>query len=87
MGIMTIRRMAKKMLVPGVLVIILAMVVVLFYGIPGFRNETYAYKGPSVKIYGKTVKDSDFNKYLSRAVQQASQFIQIRTFNEAELRE
>ena len=88
MGIISIRRMARKLLAPVILVLVLAMLIGVFYvGLPNFGKETYAYKGPSLKVYGKKVKDSDFNNYLLRVSQQASQFAQIRTYSEAELRD
>lgn len=88
MGILSIRRMAHKLLAPVILVLVVAMLIGIFYvGLPNFGKETYGYKGPSVKIYGKTVKDADFNNYLSRASQQASQFAQIKAYSEAELRD
>lgn len=88
MGIMSIRRMARKLLAPVVLVLIVALLIGVFYvGLPNFGKETYGYKGPSLKVYGKKIKDSDFNNYLLRVSQQASQFAQIRTYSEAELRD
>ncbi len=88
MGILSIRRMAQKLLAPVILVLVVGLLIGIFYvGVPNFGNETYAYKGPSVKIYGKTVKDADFNNYLMRVSQQASQFAQIKAYSEAELRD
>ncbi len=88
MGIMSIRRLAHKLLAPVILILVVAMLIGVFYiGAPNFGKDSYAYKGPSVKIYGKKVKDADFNNYLSRATQQASQFAQIKTYSEAELRD
>ena len=88
MGIMTIRRMAQKLLAPVILVLVVALVVGVFYvGIPNFGKESYAYKGPSIKVYGKKVKDADFNNYLMRVSQQNSQFIQFKVYSESELRD
>ncbi|MGE5605079.1 MAG: peptidylprolyl isomerase [Bacteroidota bacterium] len=88
MGIMSIRRMAHKFLAPVILVLVVAMLIGVFYiGIPNFGKESYGYKGPSLKVYGKKVKDADFNNYLMRVSQQASQFAQIKAYSEAELRD
>jgi parvulin-like peptidyl-prolyl isomerase len=88
MGIMSIRRMAQKLLAPVILVLVLALLIGVFYvGVPNFGKESYAYKGPSLKIYGKKVKDADFNKYLMRVSQQAGQFAQFRAYSESELRD
>lgn len=88
MGIMSIRRMAHKLLAPVVLVLVLAMLVGVFYiGIPNWGKETYAYKGPSLKVYGQKVKDADFENYMMRAAQQAEQFAQFKTYSEAEIRD
>ncbi len=88
MGIMSIRRMAQKLLAPVILVLVVALVIGVFYvGVPNFGKESYGYKGPSLKVYGKKIKDADFNNYLMRVSQQASQFAQIRAYSEAELRD
>ena len=88
MGIMSIRRMARKLLAPVVLVLVVALLIGVFYvGLPNFGKESYGYKGPSLKVYGKKVKDTDFNNYLMRVSQQASQFAQIKAYSEAELRD
>lgn len=88
MGILSIRRWAHKLLAPVILVLVVAMLIGVFYiGVPNFGKESSGYKGPSIKIYGQKVKDADFNNYLSRATQQASQFAQIKAYSEAELRD
>lgn len=88
MGIMSIRRMAHKLLAPVILVLVVAMLIGVFYvGIPNFGKESYGYKGPSLKVYGEKVKDADFNNYLMRVSQQASQFAQIKAYSESELRD
>lgn len=88
MGIMTIRRMAQKLLAPVILVLVVALVVGVFYvGIPNFGKGSLAYKGPSIKVYGKKVKDADFNNYLMRVSQQNSQFIQMKSYSDSELRD
>lgn len=88
MGIMAIRRMAQKLLAPVTLILVVALVVGVFYiGVPNFGKESYGYKGPSIKVYGKKVKDADFNKYLLRVTQQASHFFQIKAYSESELRD
>lgn len=88
MGIIAVRRMAQKFLAPVVLVLVLALLVGVFYiGIPNWGKETYTYKGPSLKIYGKKVKDSDFDNYIIRAAQQAGQFAQFKAYSEAEIRD
>lgn len=88
MGIISIRRMAQKLLAPVVLILVLGMLVGVFYiGIPNWGKETYGYKGPSLEIYGKKVKDSDFDNYIMRAAQQAGQFAQFKAYSEAEIRD
>jgi parvulin-like peptidyl-prolyl isomerase len=88
MGIISIRRMARKLLAPVVLLLILGMLIGVFYiGIPSWGREAYGYKGPSLKIYGKKIKDSDFNNYIMRAAQQAEQYAQFKTYSEAEIRD
>lgn len=88
MGIISIRRMAHKLLAPVVLILVLGMLVGVFYiGIPNWGKETYSYKGPSLKIYGKKINDSDFDNYMMRAAQQAQQFAQFKAYSEAEIRD
>jgi foldase protein PrsA len=77
MGMMGIRRMTQKLLAPVVIVLVVAMTVGLFYiGFPRSQRTTGAYRGPSVKIDGKKIKDAKFNEYINRANQQASQYAQ-----------
>ncbi len=88
MGIMSIRKMAHKLLAPVVLVLVLGMIIGIFYiGVPNWGKETYGYKGPSLEIYGKKVKDADFDNYIMRAAQQADQFAQFKSYSEAEIRD
>jgi parvulin-like peptidyl-prolyl isomerase len=77
MGMIGIRRMAKKLLAPVVIVLVVAMTVGLFYiGFPRSQSTTGSYQGPSVKIDGKKINDAKFNEYINRATQQASQYAQ-----------
>jgi foldase protein PrsA len=76
MGMMTIRRMAQKLLAPVVIALVIALTVGMFYiGFPRSQNQT-GYKGPSIKIGGKRVSDAKFNGYIERASQQANQYQQ-----------
>lgn len=88
MGIISIRRMAQKLLAPVVLLLVLCLLVgVIYIGVPSWGRETYGYKGPSLKVYGQKVKDSDFDSYLMRAAQQAEQYAQFKAYSEAEIRD
>jgi parvulin-like peptidyl-prolyl isomerase len=88
MGIISIRRMAHKLLAPVVLILVVGMLIGVFYiGIPNWGKETYGYKGPSLKIYGQKIKDSDFDIYIMRAAQQAEQYAQFKAYSEAEIRD
>jgi parvulin-like peptidyl-prolyl isomerase len=76
MGMMSIRRMAQKLLAPVIIALVIALTVGMFYiGFPRSQNQT-GYKGPSIKIGGKRVSDAKFNQYIERATQQASQYQQ-----------
>lgn len=76
MGMMNIRRMAQKLLAPVVIALVIALTVGMFYiGFPRSQNRT-GYRGPSIKIGGKRLSDAQFNQYIERAGQQASQYQQ-----------
>jgi parvulin-like peptidyl-prolyl isomerase len=50
------------------------MVGMFYIGYPQLQKESYGYKGPSAKVYGKVIKDADFNDILMRYEQQMSQY-------------
>jgi parvulin-like peptidyl-prolyl isomerase len=89
MSMMSIRRVCQKLLMPVIILLVVALTVGMFYiGIPAMTKETTAYKGPSVKINGQHVKDKDFNNYIFRAAQQASQMQQYgATYSESQVRD
>lgn len=77
MGIVSIRKMAQRLLAPVIIVIVLAMVVgMLYFGFPNMSDSPTSYKGKAVSLNGKLIKDREFQAYIERAEQQASQYAQ-----------
>lgn len=75
MGMMTIRKAAQKFFAPVVVILVIGLTVGMFYiGFPVSQKENYGYKGPSAKVYGKVIKDADFNDILMRYQQQMAQY-------------
>jgi parvulin-like peptidyl-prolyl isomerase len=89
MSILSIRRYAKRLLAPVIIVLVVAMMVGVFYiGFPSASRENIAYRGPSIKVNGQKLSDADFNNYLMQASQQASQFAQYgMTYSDAQIRD
>jgi len=76
-GIMSIRKVAQKILAPVIIALVVALTVGMFYiGIPAFSKEVYSYRGKAVKLGNKVVKDNEFQSYLERAYLEASQLQQ-----------
>ena len=75
MGIMMLRKVARKFLAPVIFVLLLALTIGLFYiGAPtAGKDNDLLYKGPAAKVFGIKVKDDEFNKLLVNLTQQASQ--------------
>lgn|GEM_PF-263866 len=77
MGIMTIRKVAQKILAPVIIVLVVTLTVGMFYiGIPAFSKEVYSYRGKAVKLGNKVLKDGEFQQFLERAYLDASQLQQ-----------
>jgi parvulin-like peptidyl-prolyl isomerase len=75
MGIMSIRKSVQKFFAPVVVILVIGLTVGMFYiGFPAAQKESYGYKGPAAKVYGKVIKDSDFNDILINYQQQMSQY-------------
>jgi parvulin-like peptidyl-prolyl isomerase len=75
MGMMSIRKSVQKFFAPVIVILVIGLTVGMFYiGFPASQKESFAYKGPSAKVYGKVIKDSDFNDILMRYQQQMSQY-------------
>ena len=91
MSIMSIRRVAKRLLAPVIIVLVVAMMVGVFYiGFPAMNKpgDSSTYVGPSIKVNGQQVKDADFNTYLAQAGQQAQQYAQYgMSYSEAQIRD
>jgi parvulin-like peptidyl-prolyl isomerase len=69
-GMMKVRWISKVLLSPIVVLLVLCMGVGLFIGIPKFHasGEGMVYRGPSAKVNGVLIKDTDFNEmYLQMA--------------------
>lgn len=79
MGIMAVRGLAHRILLPVVIVLALAMVVGVFYlGFPGFMGSSanVTYKGEAFSLDGYIVKDEEFQEYIDKASEQARQYAQ-----------
>jgi Parvulin-like peptidyl-prolyl isomerase len=89
MSILSIRRYAKRLLAPVIIVLVVAMMVGVFYiGFPSMTKENTAYVGPSIKVNGQKLSDAEFNNYLMQASQQASQFAQYgMAYSDAQIRD
>jgi parvulin-like peptidyl-prolyl isomerase len=89
MSIMSIRRFAKRLLAPVIIVLVVAMMVGVFYiGFPAMTKPSTGYVGPSIKVNGQKLSDEDFNNYMMQASQQASQFAQYgMTYSDAQIRD
>lgn len=89
MAMMSIRKVAQKLLAPVILILVVALTVGMFYiGIPQMGKESYLYKGPSISVNKQKVSDEQFNNYLSRASQQANQYAQYgMSMTEAQIRD
>ncbi len=89
MSILSIRRYAKRILAPVILVLVVTMMVGVFYiGFPMMTKENTGYTGPSIKVNGQKLSDEDFNNYMAQAGQQASQFAQYgMSYTEAQIRD
>lgn len=86
MGMMSIRKAAQKFFAPVVVILVIGLTVGMFYiGFPISQKENYGYKGPSAKVYGKVIKDTDFNDILMRYQQQMAQYSGV--FSQAEIRD
>jgi len=78
MGMISIRKFSKKMLAPVIVVLVVAMVITMFYvGFPMLNREVLSYQGEAVKLDGEIIKGNEFQKYITQASQQASQFAQL----------
>lgn len=71
---MNLRRLSKSLVKPVVIILVLAMCIGLFYAFPrlGGTDDSYLYKGPSVRVNGVKVKDKEFNDIYIRFLQQFS---------------
>ncbi len=89
MGIMNIRRHAKRILAPVVIVLAVTLTIGLFYiGLPMAGKENYSYVGPSIKVNGEKLSDAQFNNYLMQASQQAQQYAQYGiAYSDAQIRD
>lgn len=89
MSILSIRRYAKRLLAPVIIVLVVAMMVGVFYiGFPSMSRENVGYAGPSIKVNGQKLSDEDFNNYMMQANQQATQFAQYgMVYSEAQIRD
>jgi foldase protein PrsA len=89
MGIMSIRRVAQKLLAPVIIVLVVALMIGMFYiGIPQMGKENFLYQGPSLAVNGQSVNDASFNNYLTKASQQANQYAQYgMNYTEAQVRD
>jgi parvulin-like peptidyl-prolyl isomerase len=89
MSIMSIRRYAKRILAPVIIVLVVAMMVGVFYiGFPLMTKENTGYVGPSISVNGQKVSDEDFSNYMAQAGQQASQFAQYgMVYTDAQIRD
>ncbi len=89
MSIMSIRRYAKRILAPVIIVLVVAMMVGVFYiGFPMMTKENTRYVGPSISVNGQKVSDEDFNNYMAQAGQQASQLAQYgMSYSDAQIRD
>lgn len=77
MGIISIRKMAHKLLLPVVILLCVGLVIGIFYiGMPSVGKVDPSYKGPSIKLDGVVLSDADFQKYLMQAAQQAQSYAQ-----------
>ncbi len=75
MGMLSLRKSIQKLFLPVIIILVIGMTVGLFYiGFPMAQRDTGSYKGPSAEVYGKVIKDKDFNEVLNRYLQQASQY-------------
>lgn len=88
-GIISIRKIAQKLLAPVVLILVVALTVGVFYiGIPAMNKDLYVYRGKAVKLDGEIVKDDEFQQYILKASQQAQQFAQYgMQFSESQVRD
>jgi parvulin-like peptidyl-prolyl isomerase len=91
MSIMSIRRVAKRLLAPVIIVLVVAMMVGVFYiGFPAMNRpvDSSVYVGPSIKVNGQLLKDDEFNNYMMQAGQQAQQYAQYgMSYSEAQIRD
>ncbi len=89
MSMMSIRRICQKVLAPVIIILVIGLTVGMFYiGIPQMGKEPTSYQGQAVKINGKVIGGNEFNDYLMRAAQQASQMQQYgMTYNDAQIRD
>jgi parvulin-like peptidyl-prolyl isomerase len=86
---MSIRRICQKVLAPVIIILVIGLTVGMFYiGIPQLSKEPTSYQGKAIKINGKVIGGEEFNNYLMRAAQQASQMQQYgMTYNDAQIRD
>ncbi|HBF38671.1 MAG TPA: hypothetical protein DDW50_15300 [Firmicutes bacterium] len=89
MSIISIRRYAKRLLAPVIIVLVVAMMVGVFYiGFPMMTKENTGYVGPSIRVNGQKVSDEDFSNFMAQAGQQASQFAQYgMSYSDAQIRD
>lgn len=86
MGMMSIRKSVQKFFAPVIVILVIGMAVGLFYvGFPASQKQSFGYKGPAAKVYGKVIKDADFNDILMQYQQQMSQYS--GAISEAEIRD
>lgn len=86
MGMMSIRKSVQKFFAPVVIILVIGMAVGLFYvGFPASQKESFGYKGPSAKVFGKVIPDSDYNDILVQYQQQSSQYP--NSMSQADLRD
>lgn len=89
MGIMSIRKVAQKLLAPVIIVLVLALTIGMFYiGLPNWNKDVTSYRGKAVGLDGQVVKGSEFQGYITQAEQQANQFAQYGiTMTQAQIRD
>lgn len=76
MGIMSIRKVAQRLLAPVIITLIVALTVGMYIGYPYMAKDAVSYQGKALELNGKVIKDSQFQGFISRATQQANQYAQ-----------
>lgn len=88
MGIMSIRKVAQKLLGPVIITLIIALTVGMYIGYPYMAKDAISYRGKALELNGKVIKDSEFQGFINRATQQANQYAQYgMEFTAAQIRD